>query len=286
MILNQEIEIKYYYRFIEFTSKMLKSSLPHERYKLISLDYYKAESEEEMKVKTFSESYLYLLNNVQQSLTIRVIQKAYYLLTDILLKEAVCKKVLKAYYQNYDEAPHYLASLVHFTVLDNIKIRKIEFAFMLSNFIMLKKQRCPLIPYVTIHEVYNKVIQKNNIQKLMLIFQEIEVSHKLNAGIKEFSLDKIIQKVKELKPALKGKYDIKKLYLYGSYAKQRTTNKSDMDFLLIFRKELVPFEKSIKLQELKTFLNEQLQIQTDLLDFTHAMEKLDISEMENIITLI
>ena len=44
MLINEKIHTKFYYRFIEFTSRMLGLDMPHERIKLIVLDKYKAET--------------------------------------------------------------------------------------------------------------------------------------------------------------------------------------------------------------------------------------------------
>ena len=143
MIVNNDMEIKLYYRFIEFTSKMLGVDLPHERFKLLVLDNFKAESKTELNVKRFAESYLYLINNTNQSLTTTIIKKAYYLLTDKMLEEEKCKKILEEFYMHFDETSHYLAALIHFKVLDNVEERKIEFAFMLSNLVMLKNISAP-----------------------------------------------------------------------------------------------------------------------------------------------
>lgn len=286
MIVNNEMEIKYYYRFIEFTSKMLDVDLPHERFKLIALDNLKAQSKGELKVKCFAEAYLYLTNNKNQSLTTMIIQKAYFLLSGIMLEEKVCKEILEIYYQHYDETSHYQASLIHFAVLDSVKERKVEFAFMMSNLIMLKKQRYPFIPYEFMFEAYFRAIKEKNINKLMYIFAEIEVSPKPHYSPKELEQTEIIEKIKEFEAVLSGKYNIKKLYLYGSYAKQKTSLTSDLDFLVIFDKPLLNFERARNIEELTTYLSKMLEITVDLLDFTHAMDNLDISEMENIITLI
>lgn len=286
MIVNNNMEIKYFYRFIEFTSKLLGVDLPHERFKLIVLDNFKAETKEEIKVKNFAEAYLYLINNTNQSLTTTIITKAYYLLTDIMLDEEKSKKILEVYYQNYDETSHYLAALVHFAVLNNVEERSVEFAFMLSNLIMLKKQRHPFIPYVFMYEAYFKAIEDRNLNKLMFIYSEIEVGSKQKYNPKELSQEDIIAEIKLCKSVLKGKYNVKKLYLYGSYAKQKTSMTSDLDLLVIFDKDLMNFERCRNNNQLIKYLSEKFQITVDLLDFTHAMTNLDINEMENIITLI
>lgn len=286
MIVNNNMEIKYFYRFVEFTSKLLGVDLPHERFKLIVLDNFKAESKEEINVKNFAEAYLYLINNTNQSLTITVITKTYYLLTNIVLEEDTSKKILEVYYQNYDETSHYLAALVHFAVLNNIEKRNVEFAFMLSNLIMLKKQRHPFIPYVFMYDTYFKAIEEKNLNKLMLIFAEVEVCSTPKYNPKELNLDNIINEIKFCKLVLKRKFNVKKLYLYGSYAKQKTSINSDLDLLVIFDKNLMNFERCRNNNQLIKYLSERFQITVDLLDFTHAMTNLDINEMENIITLI
>ena len=286
MIVNNDMEIKFFYRFIEFTSKLLGVDLPHERFKLLVLDSFKAESTTEIKVKSFSESYLYLINNVNQSLTTAIIKKAYYLLTDIMLDEEKCNIILKEFYKHYDETSHYLAALIHFKVLDNVEERKVEFAFMMSNLIMLKKKRNPFIPYEFMFDAYFKAIENKNIDKLMYIYAEIEGNSKPNYNQVELTQDKIIEKVKQCKSILKNKYNVKKLYLYGSYAKQKTSQSSDLDLLVIFGKELLNIERCKNSDALIKYLSIKLQITVDLLDFTHAMDNLDINEMENIITLI
>ena len=44
MQLPNEIDIKYFYRFVEFTSKLIDVDLTHERFKLITLNKERAET--------------------------------------------------------------------------------------------------------------------------------------------------------------------------------------------------------------------------------------------------
>ena len=286
MLINEKIKIKHFYRFIEFISKLLKVGLPHERFKLLALDEFKAESKEEFNVKYLADAYLYLINNINQSLTTKVIKNAYFLLTGITLNEEVLTKIIEIYYQNYDESSHYLAALVHFSVLDNVKEKKIEFAFMLSNLVMYKKKRNPLIPFEFVYEKYFKAIKEKDLNKLLYVFASIEVNNKELKENKKLNIEDIVYEIKSNEAILKNKYNIKKLYLYGSFAKDNTTISSDLDFLVIYDEKLLNIERSINKEEVKNYLNKKLDIHIDLIDFTHALTKLDISEMENIITLI
>lgn len=286
MLVSKEIDIKLYYRFVEFTSRLVGYGLPHERLKRIILDDFKAESIEEKEVKSFANAYLYILNNIHQSVTKELLQESYYLLTHETLDEQISKQILETYYMYYDENSHYVAMLVHLKVLELIEKRNIEFAFMISTLIMFKKGRYPLIPYAYMFDIYKQTIKQKNKDKLMVIFSEIEAIHKPHENHSNLSKEEIIWKIQELKNHLVKEYHIQKLYLYGSYAKERVTTQSDLDLLVIFDKEMLPLERGIVIKNLTDYLENKLKIHLDILDFTHALENLDISEMENLITII
>ena len=286
MIIDNNIKIKHFYRFVEFVSKLLGKSLPHERFKLIALDLYKAESKEEFEVKKLGDSYLYLLNNINQSLTTNVIKNTYYLLTESILEDEKIEKIIKTYYQNYDEGSHYLAALIHFAVLDNVKEKKIEFAFMLSNYVMYKRKRNPFTPFKVIYDKYFIAIRERNINKLLKVFASMEGINKESKENPNLEFDYILHIIKENESLIKNKYHIKKLYLYGSYAKNVTNINSDLDLLIVYKDDVFNFERLSLNDKLKKYLSNQLQINVDLIDFRRALNELDICEMENIITLI
>lgn len=286
MLLNEKHNIKHFYRAVEFISRLTGSKLPHERFKLIALDEYKALSKEEVEVKTLKDSYLFLINNVNQVLTKDIIKKAYYLLTDITLSDDITNKILKTYYENYDESPHYLAALNHFAVVDNVSERKIEFAFIISNLIMLNRNRNPLIPYEMMYEKYHDAIKNKDINKLMYVFAAFEAKDREIKENKDLKLEDIFYIIKENRSQIKNKYQVSKLYLYGSFAKGKTTIKSDLDILVIFKEQTFNYQKVSLQEELRKYLSDKLNIYVDLIDFSKAMDLMDICEMENIITLI
>ena len=120
MLIGHNANMKHFYRVIEFVSKLVGVKLTHERFKLIALDEYKAETEAELRVKSFGNAYLYLLNNIKQSLTTKIINNAYYLLTGDALDKEISNKILETYYKYYDESLHYQVALIHLSVLENI----------------------------------------------------------------------------------------------------------------------------------------------------------------------
>ena len=87
--------IKEYYQFVEYLSGLSNINLPHERLKQISLDSYKAESEEEIAVKKIANSYLYALSNINQVINKEILSDIYYLLTKKYLKDNQIIKILE-----------------------------------------------------------------------------------------------------------------------------------------------------------------------------------------------
>ncbi len=281
-----KIDIKDFYRFIEFTSRLIGYDLTHEKFKLISLDEYKTETDTETKVKRFSDAFLYLCNNLNQIITMEIIETIYYLLTKSSIKPEISKKILEQYYIHFDNSPHYLATLIHFIVLDNIDSYKYEFAFLLTNLIYLKKHLNIAIPYDSFHEVYKNAIEHKNFNKLMIIIKQMISTGKNDRSICNKTKEQLISEIKSITPVLKNSYNVKKLYLYGSYAKNTNNVQSDVDLLVIYNKNLLNFEKAQNINNILELFKTKLNIKVDLIDFSHALEKLDICEMENVITLI
>lgn len=286
MLVSKEIDIKCYYRFIEFTSKLIGIQLPHERFKRIAMDDYKAESKQEVKVKRLANAYLYLLNNIQQSFTKELLEHTYFLLTNKRLNKNKIQNILTEFYKNYDESSHYLVAYLHLIILEQIKIHSIEFALMISNYILLKKGRFPIIPYLNVQKNYKKIIKNKDINQMMYFIAQSEAISKPKFIQTSLDKDTIVYKFKEMKEELKKKFCLSKLYLYGSYAKENITASSDLDLLVIFEKEMMPIEKGFIVDKLRKYLEKIFQVKIDLLDFSHALKNLDINEMENIITLI
>ena len=286
MLVSKEIDIKCYYRFIEFTSKLIGIQLPHERFKRIAMDDYKAESKQEVKVKRLANAYLYLLNNIQQSFTKELLEHTYFLLTNKRLNKNKIQNILTEFYKNYDESSHYLAAYLHLVILEQIKIQSIAFALMISNYILLKKGRFPIILYLNVQKNYKKIIKNKDLNQMMCFIAQSEAISKPKFIQTSLDKDTIIYKFKEMKEELKKKFCLSKLYLYGSYAKENITVSSDLDLLVIFEKEMIPIEKGFIVDKLRKYLEKIFQVKIDILDFSHALKNLDINEMENIITLI
>lgn len=84
--------------------------------------------------------------------------QSYYLLTNTLVADFVTNKIIDLYYKNIDVAPHTLVALLYLYIIINEDNHNIEFAFLMSNYIMLKKDRWFLMPYEYCHDDYKKAM--------------------------------------------------------------------------------------------------------------------------------
>lgn len=239
----------------------------------------------EKDIKRLCNCANYLYDNLNKSLDSELISQSFYLLNNCLLSDEVKSKIIEIYYKNIDLAPHSLAALLHLHIRNNIEKNDLEFAFLISNYIMLKKDRWFLIPFEYCHSDYREAIENNDISSLIRIFYDIELVKKDKKACL-LSRDEVIQKIKSIKEALVNIYCVDKLYLFGSFAKGNNTEKSDLDFALIFKESLINKEKNDMIKNMKYYLSNEFDCDVDLLDFSYALDTFDKSQMEYLITLI
>jgi len=73
-------------------------------------------------------------------------------------------------------------------------------------------------------------------------------------------IKEIKTKLEELKPALKEKFKVENIGIFGSYLKGKQKRKSDLDILVEFSEEISLF----KFIELEDFLSKELGVKVDL----------------------
>ena len=278
-------KIKEIIKLIYFITKFRNDYVIYEYVKKIYYDFDNYTANIELLIKNICDSINYIFNNINQSFTKELLIKAYFLLSNKLIDSAVVNKLIELYYKNIDVAPHSLAALLHLFIINNVEKNNLEFAFLISNYIMLKKGRWFLMPYEYCHNDYREAVKNNDLSSLIRIFYDIE-SVKKDKKPCLLSKDEVIQKIKYLKEELVTKYYIEKLYLFGSFAKGNNTEKSDLDFVVILNESLINNEKNEIITNVKKYLGNEFECDVDLLDFSYALNTFDKSQMEYLITLI
>ena len=284
--IKKNISVKSFYRFVEFVSKLCGSKLPHERYKQIALDIIEAQSEEEANAKRLSNAFLYVLNNSKQSLGKEQLNNIYYLLTNDFIDDIVINKLLKRYYVNINcDVEHKVLYIHNYIISLEIK-RKIEFAFLISSYLMIKEERGALVPFCAIFDEYLVNIKMGDEARLLFLFKQMEDSSEDDQSLSKLTFDEAIKIVKPNLDYIKVNFKVKTLCLYGSIVKGVVNESSDIDFLVDFEDDLVDFEKGNYREKLTKFLKELLASKVDIVYFDHALTSLDIQEMNNLIVLI
>ena len=278
-------KIKEIIKLIYFITKFRNDYVIYEYVKKIYYDFDNYTANIELLIKNICDSTNYIFNNINQSFTKELLIKAYFLLSNKLIDSAVVNKLIELYYKNIDVAPHSLAALLHLFIINNVEKNNLEFAFLISNYIMLKKGRWFLMPYEYCHNDYREAVKNNDLSSLIRIFYDIE-SVKKDKKPCLLSKDEVIQKIKYLKEELVTKYYIEKLYLFGSFEKGNNTEKSDLDFVVILNESLINNEKNEIITNVKKYLGNEFECDVDLLDFSYALNTFDKSQMEYLITLI
>ena len=278
-------KIKEIIKLIYFITKFRNDYVIYEYVKKIYYDFDNYTANIELLIKNICDSTNYIFNNINQSFTKELLIKAYFLLSNKLIDSAVVNKLIELYYKNIDVAPHSLAALLHLFIINNVEKNNLEFAFLISNYIMLKKGRWFLMPYEYCHNDYREAVKNNDLSSLIRIFYDIE-SVKKDKKPCLLSKDEVIQKIKYLKEELVTKYYIEKLYLFGSFAKGNNTEKSDLDFVVILNESLINNEKNEIITNVKKYLGNEFECDVDLLDFSYALNTFDKPQMEYLITLI
>ena len=281
-----DISTKSYYRFIEFLSLLCGINLPHERYKKIVFDYIEALSKEERLVKSLADSYLYAISNVNQPLSIDILNKSYYLLTGFFLDKEKIELILSSYYYNNNTDVINKVINVHKAILFYAEDRRIEYAFIISNYIMLKSGRGQLIPHPSYINEYNINLRIDDYTKWIILFSQMEDRIALDTNHQLPNKIEIISRIKTISETLKTNYKVSFLALYGSIVKDLQNESSDIDFLIKFDDNLIDFEKGLLREKTLEYLKGEIDSRVDLIDFNHALTSLNIKEMEHIIVLI
>lgn len=288
------INEKLFYRFIEFTSKHVGIDLPHETFKLICLDCYTAQTHSEHRVKRFADAFRYLIHNVSSDVTQDLIKTTYFILTNRRLSKKINSFILEKYYQRLDDHPHQKATTL-FLAVSNLRLtQKAEFAFLLANYVLIRRGFFPIIVYPNDKKVFLDALKlgRTNTNPLYLFIIQSEHfirkthQHQRLGPQEQKSKDEVVSLLKMHQETLQNQYHVKQLYLYGSYVKETNLATSDIDVLVVFEDDLINYEKNEVLKKLRTYLHDAINDRIDAMEFSHALTALEIHEMTHIISII
>ncbi len=288
------INDKLFYRFIEFTSKLNHIDLTHESFKLICLNQDTPQTKQEIRVKRFANAFRYVVDNSHSDLTLEFLDTVHFLLLGRKMSNKIKKDLLEKYYLIYDDHPQLKASKIHLFMIGQKLKMKSELAFLITNYILIKDEIFPIIVYPNDAKVYKDAIKirlENPNQFYLFLLQNEHFirkthQHKMMSINEQKTKDEVISILKSETNTLKTKYHVKKLYLYGSFAKETDTAISDIDILVVLNDYMINYEKYEIMKKIKKYLSEIMAYRLDVMEFSHALSSLEIHEMTHIITII
>ncbi len=270
-------------KIVYYILALCEYKIPKEKIENITYDKIRCLTKEELFVKRLVNSFNYIFNNINQIFNEEIINTLYYLLTNTLIDKKIVKEIVRLYYKNIDNSAYYLSAVIHLFIINHIN--NIEFAFIISEYVMLKNKKALLVPRDFVHNDYKNAISNNDFSLFVKLMFEMEYIYENEKPCK-YTKKEIIQKIKNAKDDLVIRLNVQKLYLFGSFAKGTNNENSDIDFLVILDEDLINIERLEQISLLKEYLSELFECTVDVLDFTFALKELGENEMEHIITLI
>lgn len=274
---------KYIIKIMFYILLLLDYVIPNERIECIVNDEIKCLTNQELHIKRLFNALNYVFNNIKQIFNEEMLNIVYYLLTQSLLEKKIVEKIVMTYYENIDNSAYYLTTLIHTLIIDNTS--NVEFAFIVSEFIMLKKKKTLLVPRDFVHNDYKNAILSKDFSLFVKLMLEMEYICE-NKNPCKYTKKEIIEKIKLHKKYLVDTFHIRKLYLFGSFAKGTNNENSDIDFLVILDESLINIERLNQIELIKEYLSELFECSVDVLDFTFALKELGENEIEHALTLI
>lgn len=283
------INEKVFYRFVEFSSRLIKYELLHEEYKLIALNKKEANNLAEKKVKRLANAFLFSINQTSQIIDFEMISSIYFLLNLKKINKKNLDEILKNIYRYKDENIYFQAANI-MIIINNMKMRrKLEFSLLISSLLLIKQNYLPIIFHEIDKKDIKKILKNNELQNLIDFIYMYDIQNRKTIGNNENCLfleaDKIIDFLKEQKQHLKECFKVNHVFLYGSLAKKTNHNSSDLDLLVYMSDEITEHNKNQNINKIEEFLSKELNLKIDVLDFWYSLKHAEIKEMNNAIKI-
>jgi predicted nucleotidyltransferase len=189
-----------------------------------------------------------------------------------------------------DDTPHVRAASVILAVYGMKIERKLEFAILLANYILIRNELYPVI----FHEIDRSNLRyllttKSKKDLVELIFMhEYQTRHGVGQNVNHNSnitIDYLIDVLKSHQKHLSDELKVKHLFIYGGIVKGSMHSSSDIDLLVDLGDDMVNFHKYEYINMIQAYLEKNLESKMDVLDFSYSLGYAEIKEMNNTIKI-
>lgn len=265
--------------------KIYNRKIQKVRFKEIILDKEMPNTQEEIHYKEIYDSYVYMMNNVNNKIDSSIFIKSYYLLTSRRLSKSNANTLVSIYYQYKDCNTVELLLYLLEQVNKIIRYKKLEYSILIINYFFKKFSEEEIEIYQSMFSSLKQMFksQKYTINALLVLKRSLSFKEKN----KSLSITKecITDFFHLNKSMFMQKFFIKRLFLFGSFAEDTYHDESDLDLIVIFDDSITRNEKIILGKKLEKFIKEKLGIATDVINFEYAITSLDFISLNKMLTM-
>ena len=280
--------------FLEKIFKYLGYEFRHDNYKSVAYGEMCFLTPLEERSKNYIDAFNYLLSNKNNALTSKILSKFIYIIKQEEIDEDILKRISSYYFylDNSDELDKALKlNLFVYKELDFMNHEeRLVISLMMFNYCLVKSGiPCIHIVMKDLKE-YERLRDENNYKELYSFLYEVIKGNKFQdvsyyENLRPLSLAKLKRKILKDKDKLMKKYNVKSIYIFGSFCKGLERIDSDIDMALRLSLDLEEQEKEQTLKELKEYFYKKFKRFVDIHELMDIVHEDFIEAAANIIKI-
>ena len=285
-------------RVVSFVEKLmyyLGHEFNHEQMKAVLYGKEGISQQAEREAKNYLDGFTYLIINKENFISSALIKKAIYIITQEEISNDVAKKIEAKHFYTKDK--NVLKNIIEITfyVYEILKQystkQRVALSLIFYNFLLLK-EKIPCVRFLLVElkqiEQIIKETKKEDLYRFMY-------NHLLNSkyqdksyykNLKKISRQRIIKTILKEKDVLIKEYEVKSIYLYGSFSKNSQRIDSDIDLAIRFNLDLTTKENEENIKKLANFLFEKFHRYIDIYELKDILKEKFVEEANDIIKII
>lgn len=215
----------------------------------------------------------FLINKAPIEITIETINNLYALLFNKDLKEEQIFTL-----KGIEKEKDYLKLMNNFmqVLKENNDYERYSYAFVIINYLlMIDKQKIYRYNIHFFKKMYSIITKTLDYELLikeinLIVEKGLTLDVEYYENLQELSSKDIEKILLDNKEQIANKFQIKHLYMFGSFDKNKQRIDSDIDLLVVFKNNMTYEEKIINVQKFKDYILETFKRYGDLMEFNNS----------------
>jgi uncharacterized protein len=263
----------------------------YEEYRKLIYGFRPIETKEDLLVKSTYDSYIFLMLNRRNMIMEYLLKRYYLLLTSKILAPEKITEISSFYYMPSEQSDLERIVDFHYAMYgyfeDETEAIKKVIALSFFNFMLIRYGYgavrflyIQLLEYDKIREQYNSGDKEAAYAYFTkMVLEETHQSTSYYDNLKETSREAIISQIREDKTLIENLYKVKSMALFGSYAKGKNREDSDIDLLVKFNEDMSHEEKINNRDMLSKHISTKFNRYADILECSYYLSPMIIHEL-------